>query len=206
MISIHHRAANDLDLRALTEGRGSLLRNVATTSLPVAAIVFVAVYMIWHSSLAAGVVAVILLSASLLSNFRFFRKVRQRQTLKADSAAVEVWEVSAQRVLDIEPLGDNAPAFCFFVGDGKALLLVGQWRLEHDLFPAQSFRLHRWRDNQETIRIEVTGPQIEPEHSTVRLRPSYRFRQLELIDGAPETLQEDLDRAFDRKTRPLTPR
>ena len=175
------------------------MRNVATRSFPVAAVVFGAVYMIWRSSLAAGVVAVSLFAASLLSNVRFFRKVKQRQSLKTDSAAVEVWEVSAQRVLDIEPLGDNAPAFCFFVGNGKALLLVGQWLLEHDLFPAQSFRLHRWRDNQESIRLEVTGPEIEPEHSTVRLRPSYRFGQLELIDATPETLQEDLDRALDKK-------
>jgi len=201
MISIHHRAADDLDLEALTEGRGSLLRNVVTASLPGTAIVFGIVYLIWRSVMAAAVVGVGLFAGSLVSNIRFFRKVRLRQSLKADSTAVEVWEVSAQRVLDIEPLGDNAPALCFFTGDRKALLLVGQWLLEQDSFPALSFRLHRWRETQECIRIEVAGPQIEPEHSTVRLRSSHRFGKVELIEAGPETLQEDLDRALDRKTK-----
>jgi len=206
MITIYHRAADDLDLKALTEGRGSLLRNVVTASLPGAAIVFGIVDLIWHSVMAAAVVAVGLFAGCLVSNIRFFRKVRRRQSLKADSTAVEVWEVSAQRVLDIEPIGDNAPAFCFFTGDRKALLLVGQWLLEWDSFPAQSFRLYRWRETQECIRIEASGPQIEPERSTIRLRPSHRFRQVELIEAAPETLQEDLDRAFDRKTKPAVAR
>jgi hypothetical protein len=198
MITIHYRPANDLDLKALTEGRGSLAHNVMTVSLPVAALVFGFVYIIWHSLPVAGMVAVGLFFASLASNLSFFRKVERPRSLEKDSTAVEVFETSAQRVLDIEPLGDNAPALCFFVGDRKALLLVGQWLLEYDSFPAESFRVHRWRETKECIRIEVTGPQIEPEHSTARLRPSHRFRQLQIIDAAPETLQQDLDRAFDR--------
>jgi len=101
--------------------------------------------------------------------------------------------------VDIEALGDNSPALCFFVGDGKALLLVGQWLLNYDSFPTESFRVHRWSDSKECIRIEATGPQIEAEHSNVRLRPSHRFGELELIDANPETLQEDLDRALDKR-------
>lgn len=199
MITIHYRAANDLDLKASTEGRGSLVHNLATASLPAAALALGIVYMIWRSALAAGVVAIGLFVASLLSNIFFFRKVRRRSLLKEDGTAVEVFEASADRVLDIEPLGDNAAALCFFVGDRKALLLVGQWLLKYDSFPAESFRLHRWRVTKDCIRIEVTGSQIKAEHSTVRLRPSYRFRELELIDAVPETLQEDLDRALDKR-------
>lgn len=201
MITIYCRAADDHDLKALTKGRGSLIRNVATVSLPGAAVVFAGIYLIWHSVVAAAVVAVSLFAGSVVSNIRFFRKVRLWQSKKADNTAVEVWEVSAQRVLDIEPLGDNAPALCFFTGDREVLLLVGQWLLEHDSFPTKCFRVHRWRKTQKCIRIEVTAPQVEPEHSTVRLRPSYRFRQMELIEATPETLQEDLDRVLDRKTK-----
>jgi hypothetical protein len=199
MISIYQRAADDLDLDALTEGRGSLVRNLAMISLPSAAVALGIVYAIWRSFLAAGVVAAALFAASLFSNIVFFRKVNRHRLLKADTTAVEVFEVAAQRVLDIEPLGDDAPALCFFVGERKALLLVGQWLLKHEAFPAASFRLYRWRDSKKCIRIEVTGSQIETEHSTVQLQPSYRLRQIELIDAAPETLQEDLDRAFAKK-------
>jgi hypothetical protein len=199
MIAIYNRAASDLDLQALTEARGSLAHNVATVSLPVAALVFALIYMIWRSYLAAAVVAGSLFVASLRSNISFFRRVRRRRLLKADNSAVEVLEASAHRVVDIEALGDNSPALCFFVGDGKALLLVGQWLLNYDSFPAESFRIHRWTDSKECIRIEATGPHIEAEHSHVRLRPSHRFRELELIDANPETLQEDLDRALDKR-------
>jgi len=90
MIAIHNRAASDLDLKAFTEGRGSLARNVATVSLPGAAIVFGLIYMIWRSSLAAAVVAGSLFVASLRSNISFFRRAKRRQLLKADSSAVEV--------------------------------------------------------------------------------------------------------------------
>jgi len=200
MITVRYRAANDLDLKALTEGRGSLVRNLVTASLPAAAIAFGVAYLIWRSLRAASVVAVSLFAASLISNISFFRKVRRR-SLTADTAAVEVFEVSADRVLDIEPLGDNAPALCFFVGDGKALLLVGQWLLNCRSFPARSFQLHRWRESKECFRIEVTGPQIEAEPSKVQLRPAHRFRQLEIIDAAPGSLQDDLDRALDKNLR-----
>jgi hypothetical protein len=99
MITIHHRAANDLDLKALTEGRGSPGRNVTTVSLPVAALTFGIVYMIWRSALAAGVASMALFVASLLSNISFFRRVRRHAFLKADNTAVEVLEASTQRVL-----------------------------------------------------------------------------------------------------------
>src|SRR5215471_3315004 len=101
MITVHHRAATDLDLKTLTDGRKSLMRNVATASLPVAVFVFGVVYLLWRSSLAAGVAAVSLFAASVASNISFFRKVRRAQSWKEDSSAVEVYEVSAQRVLDI---------------------------------------------------------------------------------------------------------
>jgi hypothetical protein len=102
--------------------------------------------------------------------------------------------------LDIQALGDNAPAFCFFVDEGKGLLLIGQWLLEYDSFPSNSFRIHRWSDTKQPIRIEVTGQHIDAEPSSVRLTTGYRFGKLELIDAMPETLQDDLDRSLIRKS------
>ncbi|MGB7844276.1 MAG: hypothetical protein WBL63_01575 [Candidatus Acidiferrum sp.] len=113
-----------------------------------------------------------------------------------DSTAVEVFDVSASRVLDVEHLGSNGPASCFFVDDGKALLLVGQWLLEYASFPNKSFRLYRRSDTKKPIRIEVIGNRVEPEHSTVRLLPNYRVTKVQMFDATPETLQEDLGRAL----------
>jgi len=199
LLTASHRAANDLDLKRLTRAHGTLGRNIATVSLPAAAVVFGIAYVLWRSMLVAAVIATSLLVASLISNIRFFRKVKQRELLKADDKAVTVFDVSSDQVLDIEPLGDNAPAFCFFVGEEKALLLVGQWLLDYDSFPTKSFQIHCWANTKEPIRIEMNGQHVEPEQSRIKLRSNYQFGKIELFDATPETLQSDLDRALMRK-------
>ena len=195
MLAIYHRAASDLDVRALAHYHGETLgRNLATASLPGTAIAFGIVYAKWRSVVTASIVGAGLFLASLLSNIGFFRDIRRRENLKKDTNAVEVFEVSASCVLDLEPLADDAPAFCFFTGKGEALLLIGQWLLEYNSFPAESFRLYRWANTKKPIRIEVTGQPLEATPSTVRLRSSHRYRKIEVIKATPETLQDDLDR------------
>jgi hypothetical protein len=194
-----YRAADDLDLTALTSERGSAGRNLLTVSLPFGVAVFMVIYFRWRAVLIAGGIAAALFAASAFSNIRFFRKVKRRQNLKKDGKAVEVWEISAERILDIHYLGSNGPAFCFFVGEGKALLLVGQWLMKWDPFPSEAFRLHRWSDDTEPIRIEVTGKPRTPEPSSVQLKPGYRFGKVELFEATPATLQSDLDRALGAK-------
>jgi hypothetical protein len=178
----------------------SLGRNLITVTLPVAIVLFGGVYWKWRSMLAATLVAGGVFTASALSNVRFFREAKRREGQKADLNAVEVVEVSASPVIDIEPMGDHGPALCFFVESGKALLLVGQWLLECDSFPSESFRLYRWSDTKKPIWIEVTGRPIDVEHSTVRLKPFHRFRKISLFDATPETLQADLDKALGTKS------
>ena len=137
-----------------------------------------------------------LFAISVYSNLMFFRKVRRYEALRTDSKAVEMFEVSADRILDVEPVGDNGPAFCFFVGGRKTLLLVGQWLLRYDSFPSKSFCLHLWSETRVPIRIDAIGPTVEPEHCDVQLRPTHRLRQLALFEASPETLQADLDNAL----------
>lgn len=158
MIKIYQRAARNLDLAALTRGRGSLVRNLLTASLPLAIVLFGVVYLKWRSVRVAGAIAAAVFIASLISNVRFFRIRMQRERQKADGKAVETLEVSATRILDIEFVGDQGPAYCFFVDEGKALLLVGQWLLECPSFPFTSFLLHCWSDSKKPIRIEPLGP------------------------------------------------
>jgi hypothetical protein len=203
LLNIKYRAANDLDLRTIRQGRGSFGRNVATVSLPFGIVACAVVYVIWHSWWSASAVGIGLFAASAYSNLAFFRNIKRWEFLRTDSKAVEVLEVSADRVLDVEPVGDNAPALCFFVGEGKALLLVGQWLLDYDLFPSKSFCLHLWREKKQPIRIDVIGSRVDAEHSNVQLRKAYRLRQIELIDASPDTLQADLDSAFgDKRSSP----
>jgi hypothetical protein len=102
--------------------------------------------------------------------------------------------------VDVEPLGSHGPAWVFFAADGKAMLLVGQWLLRHRSFPSTSFRLYQWADTKNPIRIEPTGRRVKPERSTAQLRPNYRLTDIEVFDAAPETLQHDLDRAFDKRS------
>jgi hypothetical protein len=199
VLKTYTRAANDLDLNAVTHTRGSLVRNLTAVTIPIAALSFGAVYLKWRSVTAAGIVAAGLFVASAVSNVRFFSQLKRRQALKQNSSAVEVFEVSASRIFDIEHLGSNGPAFCFFVEPHKALLLVGQWLMECGSFPSDSFRVYRWADTKKPIRIESIGRPINAEHSTVRLRESSRDLQIELLDATPETLQTDLDRVLNRK-------
>jgi len=199
MIRTFQTSVDDRDLRAMTRGKGSLGRNLLLVCFPAALFLFALVYVIWRSLTAASVVGVLALVASAWSNASFFTDGRRRQGAGADGQAVEVTEVHASRVFDIEPLGSHGPAWVFFAGDGKALLLVGQWLLRFRSFPSTSFRLYQWADTKRPIRLKPTGRRVKPERSAVLLRPSYRLTDVEVFQATPETLQHDLDRAFDKK-------
>lgn len=196
MIRISYRAANELDLKVMGRFRGSLISNLLMISLPLSALLLGGVYVLSRSILISGLISGGFLVTSTVSNMRFFKEVRRRQRLLGDTHAVEVIEIEASRVLDIEPLGDHGPALCFFAPEGKALLVVGQWLLEQDLFPSSAFRLSRWSDTKEPIRIESTGAEIIPEPSNVQLDADYKIGDVELFDASPETLQQDFNRAF----------
>lgn len=196
MIRIYLRSADHADLRATAPPGTTISRNFLLGSLPVAVALFGLVYVFSRSLVIAGGLAASVFAASAASNIRHFREVARRATQGADPRAVEVIEVAASRVWDIEPVGSHGPAFVFFASGGKGLLLIGQWLLEQPSFPALAFRVHRWSDSGRPIRIETSGPQIAPEHSTVRVPSSSRVPDIVVLDAMPETLQRDLDRAF----------
>ena len=196
MLRSHRRAAEARDLAAETEGKGSLVRNLLAVTLPGGVVLFLGVLLLFRSLLAALVPATLFVLASTWSNVCFFRSVRERSTTRSARSEVEVLEVEATRVLDLEHLGSHGPAYCFFTADGEALLLVGQWMLDVPNFPSLSFRLIRWADDGRPIRIEVLGGEVEPEPSTVALQGRYANGDVETLHARPETLQQDLDRAF----------
>jgi hypothetical protein len=199
VIRTFHTSADERDIQAMTRNKGSLLRNLLVIALPVGLFLFALVYAVWRSVIAASVAGVLAFTASAWSNARFFIAVRRRQASRTDNQVVEVIEIEALRVLDIEPLGSHGPAWVFFAADGKALLLAGQWLLRYRAFPSTDFRVYRWADTKKPIRIEPTGRRVKPEHSTVQLRASFRLTDVELFDASPDSLQQDLDRTFDQK-------
>jgi hypothetical protein len=193
MIRTFRKAADPADLRALTPTNDTLILNVLRGTLPLSLAVSGVTYLISRSLMVAGSVGALLFAASLTSNLRFFRGVaRRKESTEAD--AVEVIEVEASRIFDIQHLGSHGPAYVFFGADGKALLLIGQWLLEQRKFPARSFRLHRWTDTGEPIRIESTGGRMKPEQSAVVVPSTGRVPDIAIFDATPETLQDDLDR------------
>jgi len=184
LIRTFHTSADDRDLKAMTRGKGSLGRNLFLVSFPVALFLFALVYVVSRRSLiAASVVAALAFVASAWSNISFFSDVRRRKKSRANGHAVQVTEIHASRVMDIEPLGSHSPAWIFFAADGKALLLVGQWLRRYRSFPSTSFRLYQWEDTKQPIRIEPTGQRVKPEHSIVQLRSSYRLTDIEIFQA-----------------------
>ena len=196
MIHSDRRSAAAEDIETMREGRGSPIRNIVTVTLPVGTILFVGVYWVSRSYLLALAVAGVFVVASIRSNAKFFATAGSREKSGSDQSTVEVIEVEATRVLDIEHLGSHGPAYCFFADDGRALLLVGQWLMRFPQFPALSFRVFRWADDGRPIRIEVTGRESLPEHSTAALRSHYSNGDIEVFRAHPETLQQDLGNAF----------
>jgi hypothetical protein len=196
MIRSYRRAADAEDLEAMTEGKGSPVRNILTVTFPIGVLLWLGTYWLVRSVWPALVVAGAFVLGSVWSNARFFKTVEARAKPGTDRSTIEVMEVEATRVLDIEHLGSHGPAYCFFTVDGRAMLLIGQWLMQARRFPSLSFRLFRWVEDGTPIRIEVTGSRTAPEHSTVALQSHYSNGDIEVFRAQPPTLQQDLENAF----------
>ncbi|SMC25570.1 hypothetical protein SAMN02745857_02216 [Andreprevotia lacus DSM 23236] len=194
-IEISRRAPVDDDFKALQQ-QGTSFGRAISLALLVFGVLAALIYWLSKSWLAASLIGGGLFASSVVSNWRFRQEQQRRRAMAADPQAVEVIEVAPLRVVDIQPLGSNGPALVFFGNDEQAVLVVGQWTAEFEPFPAAHFRIHRWADTGEPIRIECLGKLIVPESSSVALQPGYRFGYVEWFKASPETLQQDLALAF----------
>ncbi len=194
-MKISYRAANAIDVQAMTRARGSLATNLALFTIPGSVVLFAGAYFLFRSLAMSCVVSAVFFAASAISNVRFFKKVKAIET-NGNHSIVEVLEVEAFRVVEIDPLGSHGPAYCFFVDGGKALLLIGQWLLEQPSFPCSAFSLYCWSNTKVGIRIEPNSPRILPEQSPAQIRGTARIRDIIIFDGTPDSLQADMDRAF----------
>src|SRR4029453_13865803 len=127
MIRSYRRAADAEDLKAMTQGKGSPVRNILTVTLPIGVLLWLGMYWLarvfWAGLCVAGrplVLGICLLArfvwpavfvagafvlGSVWSNARFFRTVGARARPGTDRSTVEVMEVEATRVLAIENPG-----------------------------------------------------------------------------------------------------
>ncbi|HSV13227.1 MAG TPA: hypothetical protein VLI90_03145 [Tepidisphaeraceae bacterium] len=178
---------------------------------------------LWGSLLVAALVASGLFSLSAVSIVRYHRKLGVIGKRLSEAEPVEVLEVRASRVVDVQAPGSTGPALCFELADGQVLLLYGQWLLEYSLyrapppaddgndahfngldephaFPSDHFSIHRWRGDVRPFWIEVHGRYLDPVNAPVQLGRSRRIREVELFPGSFGSLQADIDRAFADRT------
>jgi hypothetical protein len=241
MLTSRYRKAEKADV---TSGDAALAR-AAPASLPSRVLasflilgcgVFAVVYFMTRSMaafdgrpgasiVAAMAVAGVLFSLSAYSIVGHHRDLRNAGRRLSEPEPVEVLEVRASRVADVEAPGSTGPALCFELADGQLLLLRGQWLLEPSLyrapvpdgddgrddrfnalddpyaFPSDHFSLHRWRGGEGAVDarpfwIQVHGRYLPPEQSTARLPRAGKVGDVKVFPGSIGTLQADIDRAF----------
>jgi hypothetical protein len=174
------------------------------------------------SFVVAALPALLLFSLSAYSIVGYHQDLNRLRRRLSEPDPVEVLEIRATRVMDIQAPGSTGPALCFELTDGQVLLLYGQWLLEHSLyraprpvddgnqehfnalddphaFPSDHFLVHRWRGEARPFWIEVHGRYLPPQESSVQIRPTAKVRELELFAGSLDSLQASIDRAFEQR-------
>lgn len=170
----------------------------------------VAPYVRWSLS-----VIVAPLGAWLSCRFlRGFLQVAREAKTDCQNGMVEVVEVQDANCIVQSEYNDEGPILFFDIGDGKVLLLWGQWLFDpgtygakkHGVaseaaahingldepyaFPSKSFTLHRTPGLGRVLKIDVTGDRLEPLRSLpCGAVPVLGQRESELIDRTLDDLQ-----------------
>jgi hypothetical protein len=223
MLAPRYRKAANEDLLDPSPGTSALLSRLFTSFLLLGCGVFALICVLTKSVIAAGVVSAALLALSVHSILAHQRDIKRHERRLAEPGPIEVIEVHASRVLDVEAPGSTGPALCFELPDNQVLLLYGQWLLEHTLyraprpvgdgdqerfnlsddplgFPSDHFALHRWRGEVRPFWIEVRGKYLTPESSSVQLPKPAKIQEVEVFTGTFSSLQTEIEYAFGQKT------
>lgn len=224
MIAPRYRKAAKNDVLDPSRGPSELGSRFLTSFLFLGCGGFALVYVFTKSFIAAGVVSGGLFALSAHSILGHHRDIKRRESRLGEAEAIEVVEIRASRVFEVEAPGSTGPALCFELPDGQVLLLYGQWLLEHTLyraprpvddgnqerfnladdpygFPSDHFLLHRWRGEVKPFWIEICGKYLAPEDSAVQLPKRTKIRQVEVFAGTFSSLQRDINCTFEREVR-----
>lgn len=217
MLSTHYRKAEEKDVRLSNSGPSALFSRFLVSFAFLGCGVFGFVYLLARSLLAAGFVSGILLAASAYSILSHHRRIKKLERRLGEPEPIEVVEVRASRVFDLE--ASTGPALCFELSNGQMLLLFGQWLFEHELyraprpigdgnqerfnladdpfgFPSEHFALHRWRGEVRPFWIQALGAYMAPEVLPVRLPTRAKIQDVEVFAGTFSSLQKDIEYAF----------
>lgn len=178
-----------------------IIRNIAAGTIPLCAILFLFVWFISRSILAASIMAVLIFIASLYSNIG-----RHFEDKKKEKAGVTRYTFKVEKVYQLDAPDDGvAPSLCFDIDENRCLLLNGQWIYEDYVygdnskefydaesnifncyrapysFPANAFEILISNLDDRPVKIVVSGDYIEPEPVNWPTPKKYLKKQFVII-------------------------
>jgi hypothetical protein len=160
--------------------------------------------------------------AVIVSYAGFDRRRRVHARKDAEACKIQLLTVTNARVVEVVEIGDRDPALAFDLGDGKILLLQGQWLRDVETygapppesgkedeygeeyvnglpppfaFPSAAFTVTRLEHSGDVFGIEVQGEYLKPEPAVDALTAEYEFGDSELVDGRIDALAEAFAKA-----------
>ena len=162
----------------------------------------------WLGALAGAVLGGAILGAVLRSFVPFLRRRKHRAEEDATTGVVEEITVWGARVVELFPRKDEDPVLVFEIGEGRVLLLLGQWLRDAETygappvqgdpnqetcngldppwaFPSDSFTVTRLPHSGRVLGIRVTGPYLPPADPVAELLP-HEWAASEVFSGSLE--------------------
>ncbi len=163
--------------------KNEILRNLATATIPICAVVFLAGWFIFRNVVGAAILPIVLLVASIYSNIG-----KYYEDIKRDIAGITKKKYKATKAYELIAPNDSVdPSLCMEIEDDKYLLTNGQWIFDDEIygenasnyydedsdifncysfpysFPSTEFELWISKLDGRPIRIVVLGEYLAPE-------------------------------------------
>jgi hypothetical protein len=149
---------------------------------------------------------------------RIPRKPATEKQEDTDTRLIEVMQVEATQVFDVDAPKGSGPALLFKLKDGQLLLLSGPWLLKPSSyrapergetnnarfnglgdpygFPSTRFAIHRWKGESVPFWIEVQGWYLLPQMESAQIPPSAKIQAVEVFPASGKDLQASFNSAF----------
>lgn len=171
----------------------------------------------FYAGLGVGLVIWLLILFWFLKDSRSYREERSKDE---SDGVVEDVQVETSYVVLLPPESDHAPNLCFDIGEGKILLLQGQWILDRGVyvgastkatetddwddrvngleepfgFPSSKFSFTRLPISGDVLSVQVSGAYLEPlEINDAKIRDLHRFQDSDFLVGSIDELAECIE-------------
>ena len=145
------------------------------------------------------------------------RKQNKLARLDIEAQLVQDIHVKDPIITEVAMLGNNGPILAMDIGDEKILFLQGQWLYDCEIydaeipndevgdqffngfpnphsFPSSEFRISRFPNTGEVLKILVSGDYLIPGDPVDALKPDHLFQPSELFNGSLDNLGVVMDR------------